>query len=106
MKFRLEATPDEIREKAPELIGRLAKAVAPHAPDVADALEKAATTDKADPELRHLALREAHAQVAARYRRQMDRMVQEIADAVDAHVEKPAPDTADAKVIDLNGAAG
>lgn len=87
MRLYLEADPEELREKSPELVGELAKALREHSPEIADILEKAAAIPKAPPELRHRALRDIHDHMRAEYKKMTGRMVEEIADTIDEHTK-------------------
>lgn len=97
MKIRIEAdSHDELREKSDALLRQLAKALSGAAPDVADALQKArvALPPKEDA-LKHEALRDFFQNVHKRYIDTLDRMLAEMGEALDAHVDemkKSGPD--------------
>lgn len=91
MKLRLEATPEEISAKGQQLLSQLAKAVRPHAPELAHALEEA--TSSASPEeehadLKHEFLRESFRDVHKLYETTLDAMVTEMGAALDARVRE------------------
>jgi hypothetical protein len=87
MRLDIEAdSADELRAKAPELLARLAKALGPHIPELADVLEKA-TLPPREPELKHEALRDLFQVDHTRYLAMLDRMLADIGAALDEHVD-------------------
>lgn len=85
MKIRLEATPEELRERADELVTQLSKALRAHAPEVAERLEKASSPKEV--ELRHRALRDMHQRAQKLYQMQMDRMIDDIGQALERRIK-------------------
>lgn len=94
MKLRIEATSsDELRDRAPVLLGKLAKALRAHAPQVADVLEKAGEQAEAPREMQHRALRDGVDRVHREYAAMLDVMLGEIEQVLDDHVKALAPKT-------------
>jgi len=107
VKLRLEATPEELRERGSELLDAMAKALGEDAPALADRLQKAATAPAHEPVLKHQALRDLHTKMRARAQRGFDRMITEIVQTVDGHMVKSATASPDytAKMVDEEQAA-
>lgn len=88
MKLRIEAKPGELSGKAHALLERLGKALHDEAPEVAEALEKAAHgLPSKTPELKHQALRDGLAVIQKQYAATLERMVNEIGHTLDQHVK-------------------
>lgn len=88
MKLRIEATTqDEVQAKGHELLEKLAKALRPHAPAVAEALDAATSSldDEVEP-LRSQALAEQFAREQHEYAVMLDRMIADIAKVLAKHV--------------------
>lgn len=81
MRFRLEATPDELLEKSDQLLKTLHDAVADVAPDAAECLEKALPRKESD--LKYPVLRELAKRSSAEYERLTGRMLKEIGKVLD-----------------------
>ena len=81
MKFRLEADPDELREKADKLLKSLHNELIGTAPDVAEKLEKA--LPRKEPVLKYPVLRELQKKTAEEYERTLKRMNKEIGKVLD-----------------------
>lgn len=84
MRVRLEATPDELREKGPLLVETLARSVRHANPELAAALSKAIAPETVT--LRHRALQELKERTDAAYKAQMKKMVTEIGAVLDGGV--------------------
>ena len=87
MRLRLEATEDELRDRAPALLASLGKALDAAAPEIAEALRKA-IPENHPTELRHAALQEGLDDVRVIYRRTLDAMLTEIDAALEEHAGK------------------
>lgn len=81
MRFRLEATPDELLEKSDQLLEALHDAVAEVAPDAADRLEKALPRKESD--LKFPVLRELAKRTSTEYERLTGSMLKEIGKVLD-----------------------
>ena len=103
MRVRLDATPEELRTKGPALLKSLGKSLSEHAPELAEALNKAAELPPKESVLKHKVLRQLHTQLSGRYSRQMDKMNQEIADLLDSNLQKSEDYTQ--KISDADAAA-
>jgi hypothetical protein len=79
--FRLEAGPEELREKGTALVQALAGALFPAHSELAEQLEKA--LPRPEPSLKYPVLRELHERTAAAYRKQLDAMLREIGEVLD-----------------------
>ena len=104
MKLKLDATGEELSERGDELLDALAKTVAPHAPELADELRKAALPKK-EAELKHKALRQLHDKMRKRYRIRLDRMNAEIASLLDGELKKSESPDYTTKVVAMEAAA-
>ena len=81
MKLRLEATPDELREKSGSLLKALHAAVVEVDPVAAEPLEKA--LPRKEPELKYRVLRELKDRTSAEYERILKNMTKEIGKVLD-----------------------
>lgn len=92
MKLRLEADPEELREKSTDLLKSLRDGLADVAPEVADYLSKALPPKER--ELKYPALRDLEKTTSAEYDRTLQRMVRAIGKVLDkgpvAKSEEPA----------------
>lgn len=88
MRLRIEATPDELADKANDLVKALAATLAPVAPDLAEALEKALekAVPKDTPKMLQPALREIHEVTRKEYERRLKWMVKDIGAVLDRAV--------------------
>lgn len=80
MRLRLEATPQELYEKAPDFLDKLADAFEPVHPELADVLAKAL---RKEPSLKFRLLRELHQQTRDAYAKQLDAMLADIDKVLD-----------------------
>lgn len=76
MRFRLEATADELRGKGEQLVRSLAEQLQDHNPELAENLEKA--LPKKEPSLKYQVLRQLHQKTAKAYAQSLDAMVIDI----------------------------
>ena len=90
MKLQLEATPEEIQERASDIVKALEDIIAEHAPDVADALVKA--LPQKSPEMHYPALKHLQQQSEALYGSMMAQMIDKIGDVI-IRDTKPEPKT-------------
>jgi len=81
MRFRLEATPEELRDKSDKLIRALVGELADTAPDLSEALDKA--LPRKEPESRFPVLREIQKRTTEEYERMLNRMNREIGQVLD-----------------------
>jgi len=84
MKFRLEATQDELRAKAPALLERLSKAFEYSCPEISEALEKALPAKES--ELKYRALRDIKDRTDAAYDAMLAAMLRDIGKVLDRAV--------------------
>lgn len=93
MKLHLEAEEGELEKAAPQLLEKLSRAVAPHAPSLADALQKALRVRQEDApavEPKHRALKDLVLSTREQYQRTLERMLTEIGEALDDRVAEIA----------------
>ena len=81
MKLRVDGTPEELKEKAPELVKSLGDLLRSVSPDMADALEKA--IPHKEKELKFPVLRALQKQTEIAYEKQMDKMLKDIGKVLD-----------------------
>ncbi len=81
MRLRLDATPEELKDKGPELVKALANEVKDANPELAHNLEKA--LPKKEPALKYKALRDLHQGNRKVYRTTLDSMVDGIQDILE-----------------------
>jgi hypothetical protein len=81
VRLRLEANPEELRDKGVALVQALASALFPAHPELAEQLNKALPKPK--PSLKYPVLRELHRRTATAYRKQLDTMLREIGEVLD-----------------------
>lgn len=86
MRFRLEATEEELREKGEQLVDTLSKSLEFSHPELSEILEKALPRKEHD--LKYRALRELKAKVAKEYESTMQAMIKEIGQVLDDAVRK------------------
>ena len=86
MHFRVEADPEEFRDKSPDLIRALIKAIAPHDPAFAESLEKALPAKESP--LRLPVLKGLHERTAAAYEKQMALMLRDIGRVLNRSLQK------------------
>ncbi len=86
MHLRIEADPDELKEKSGDLIKALISAIAPSNPDLAESLEKA--LPPRENELKLPVLRELHQRTADAYEKQMTLMLKDISKVLDSSLHK------------------
>jgi hypothetical protein len=101
MRLRLEATPEELREKGEALIGELAKSLAPLDPDLAQSLEKALPRKEQGlkfPVLREIAKRQGEA-----YDKLLKRMLKDIGKVLDRSTKTTSGVLAKAEFYDHTG---
>lgn len=87
MKVRLDATPEELREKGPQLLKSLAARLGIDIEsllDPADLLEKAENTPKAEVQSHYGPIRDLAKRSSSIYREEMTTMLKEIAEILDA----------------------
>ena len=87
MRLHLETTPQELSARGDALLVGLAKALHPHAPDLAARLEKAAEVveeEAGEPALPHRALQDGLGSIRAQYAAALAAMLAEIGQALDA----------------------
>lgn len=100
MKVSIEAeSEEELQAKGSSLLLQLGRAFQKSMPAVADALEKAAALPPREPQLKHQALRDIHARVQRAYGDMLDRMLAEMGQAIDEHVEQVVRDKAAASTV-------
>jgi len=104
VRVTIDATPEELRDKGAELVSRLAKSLAEYAPDLAERLVKAASSDQGPVEIRVLFLREQQERIRRRYDRQLKRMLAEVEQLIDTEVKKS--EAGNALVVDLERRRG
>lgn len=103
MKLRLDATQEELATRGEDLVEGLAKALQEHAPELADALQKALPPKETS--LKHKSLRELHETVRRAYAVQMDRMNEELASLISADLKKSESPDYTTKVVAMDEAA-
>ena len=81
MKLRVDATPEELEEKAPDLVKAMIELLRPASPDMADVLEKAIPSK--EQELKFPVLRALQKQTEVAYDKQMDKMMEDIGKVLD-----------------------
>lgn len=95
MKVHLEADPQEILEKGPELIQKLAQRLGVDISELInheDLLQKATEVQK-EPQLKHAVLRGIHDQEQTLYEKQMKEMLEEIGGLLNSSMKKGYADT-------------
>jgi hypothetical protein len=85
MKLKVEATPDELRDKAPDIVKSIGELLRPVSPDMADILEKAIPYK--EKELKFPVLRELQKQTEEAYEKQMELMLKDIGKVLDKSVK-------------------
>jgi GNAT superfamily N-acetyltransferase len=86
MLFRVDATPEELEEKAPELVKALSRLVSGVDPELADALEKA--LPEKEPELKFKVLQSLQKDTEKLYDKQMGLMIEEIIGVLGSDTKK------------------
>jgi hypothetical protein len=86
MHVRIEADPEELREKSTDLLQALAKAFADVSPELAESLEKALPEKESI--LKLPVLKELHTRTAQAYQRQMQLMLKDIGKVLDRSLNK------------------
>ncbi len=89
MKVRLEGTPDELREKAPQLLKSLAARLGVDLEsllDPADLLEKAEVTKRPEPTSHYGPIKDLAKRSRAIYKEEMTAMLKEIDEVLDKGV--------------------
>ena len=102
MKLRLEATPDELREKSGKLIERLRDELIDLAPGLAAILEKALSPKEAV--LKYPVLRELAQQTSDEYDRTIERMLKDIGKVLDRPLEVAKTDLSKGWACEVCGA--
>jgi hypothetical protein len=87
MKLKIDATPEELSEKAPALLGKLAGMLQFINPEIADTIFKAVLPQK-EHELKHPVLRDLQKKISAIYADHLDRMIADIGKVLDKSTRK------------------
>ena len=85
MKLRVDATPEELEEKAPDLVKAMIELLRPASPEMADVLEKA--IPRKEKELKFPVLRALQKQTEVAYEKQMELMLKDIGKVLDKSLE-------------------
>lgn len=81
MKIRVDGTPEELKEKAPDLVKSLSELLRSVDPEMSDALEKAIPYK--EKELKFPVLRALQKRTEVAYDKQMDKMLKDIGNVLD-----------------------
>lgn len=86
MKLQLDATPEELRDKGPDLIKAITNLLAEHNPEIAEALEKA--LPQKEKELKYPVLQHLHDESTKAYLRLTGLMIGDIEKVLRSGLEK------------------